>query len=187
MDNSKISILFKLLYLIKFVSKQEMKEYLEIIIKDTIDNGKVEGLILTGNTRSSVKILENYINKSDDLLVTYILAKFFVEHSERFYKTCENDLFEVLNRLKMFNQRIFLNQKLNELYATLMSRALNTPLNKNRKNNQNEAVEFVLNCFYCNIKIQADKADQFKMYLTNHKEPNEMVSGILFFIFKLYK
>ena len=122
MNCSKISILFKLIFILKYIPKQEIKYYFDIIIQDCIDNGKVEGLIISGNTKSTLQILENYIDKTDDLLVTYFLAKFYIEHKERFYKACENDLFECLNRLKMFNQRIFLNKKLNEIHSCIIAR-----------------------------------------------------------------
>ena len=139
-----------------------------------MNDGKVEGLIISGNTNSTLKILQKYMDKSDDLLVTYFLAKFYVEHKEKFYKSCENELFECLNRLKMFNQRIFLNQKLNEIHSTIIAKTGNATQHQTKKH-QNEILEFVLNCFYCNIKIQADKADQFKCLMVSNKEPNELV------------
>jgi len=176
--NNKISISIKLITILKFISKEDIKSNLDIILNDCIDNGKIEGLIISGNTDSTIKILQKYLDKTDDLLVTYFLAKFYVDHQERFYRSCENELFECLNRLKMFNQRIFMNQKLNEIQSLIITKTGNINHVHNRKNNQNDIVEFVLNCFYCNIKIQADKADQFKCLMVSNKEPNELVTKL---------
>lgn len=184
MSNNRISVVFKLIFIFKYAAKQDIQAYFDIIIQDCINNGKIEGLIISGNTNPTLKILEKYMDKSDDLLVTYFLAKFYIEHKEKFYKSCENELFECLNRLKMFNQRIFMNQKLNEIHSIIIAKTGNTNQHHTKKH-QIEGMDFVLNCFYCNIKIQADKADQFKCLMVSNKEPNELVS-IYFISHKKY-
>jgi hypothetical protein len=68
-----------------------------------------------------------------------------------------------------------MNQKLNEIHSIITAKTGNTNQHQTKKH-QNEVIEFVLNCFYCNIKIQADKADQFKSLMVSNKEPNELVN-----------
>ncbi len=165
-----------MIYIFKYSLKKDIKIHLELIAEECIKNGKIEGILICGNTENTLKLIEKYMDKTDDLLVTYFFSKFYIDHNEIFYKKCENDLFECLNRFKMFNQRIFMNQKLNEIHSFIIAKISNTNHLHNKKHNQNDILEFVLNCFYCNIKIQADKADQFKCLMLTNKEPNELVN-----------
>ena len=175
--------MIKLIYIFRYISKDEVIDYFHKLINDCIQHGKIEGLIITGNTNFTINILSKYIDKTNDLLVTYILSKFFLDHKEIFFKTCENDLFDSLNKMKMFNQRIILNHKLNEIYAHISGKIGNSGQPIYKKYSHNEILEFVINCFYCNVKIQPDKADQFRTLFINNKEPNELVNYFLFFYY----
>ena len=75
-----------------------------------------------------------------------------------------------MNQLKMFNERILLTQKLNEIMSYIEK--------KDRKIINYS--EWVLSCFYCGVKIQSEKADQFRYMFVNNREHTECV-----FIFNL--
>ena len=63
----------------------------------------------------------------------------------------ELELFDCLNRLKKWNERIILEQKVSEIANTQIIPRLN--------------VEYILTCFFCGMKIQ---------------EKNELLKSILF-------
>ena len=126
--------------------------------------------------------MKKFIDKKDDLLVTYILAKLFLDQKDRFYKNCENDLFESLNKLKMYTQRILLTHKLNEIHLNILSMTNSNNQNIIKKNNQIDAIEFSIYCFYCNLKIQSDKSHQFRSLNSNNNE----AIGIVNIFFKFF-
>lgn len=70
----------------------------------------------------------------------------------------------------MFSQRILLTHKLNEIHMTILSKINSNNQNQFKKVDQFEMIEFAIYCFYCNLKIQADKSDQFRSLNTNSKE-----------------
>lgn len=178
--NKDVSILLKLLYLFKFYPKDDILIYLEKLENFYVENSLLEGLIITGSSKKTINLLENYLNSSDDLLVVVILSKFFVDGKDLFYKKCESELYETLNRLKMFTERIHLNQKLNEIFSHLngSSKANNvSPLiDRKHLNSIPHSMEVVINCFYCNTKIYVEKQEQFRYTFNNNKEGNEYVS-----------
>lgn len=187
LKNQDTSIMIKLIYIIKYSNMEDIISHLEVLEEFYINSGNLEGLIVSGNTANSIRLLQNYTNKTDDLLVCYILSKFFVDAKDIFFTKCESDLFESLNRLMMFNERIHLTQKLNEITAHLRRASsiyLNSPglEKKININNSNNFVELVLNCFYCNTKIYKDKIDQFRNMSMNNKESNENVINMLILI-----
>jgi hypothetical protein len=127
--------------------------------------------------------LKKFIDKKDDLLVTYILAKLFLDQKDKFYKNCEDALFESLNKLKMFTQRILLSHKLNEIHMSILSKTNSNNQNLIKKFNQIDTIEFSIYCFYCNLKIQSDKSDQFRSLNANNTESFGIVNLILIFLF----
>jgi hypothetical protein len=165
LENSSISILLKLIFIFKHESKEDIKTHLATLENYYASVGMLEGLIITGGSKLSVNLIKNYLNKSDDLLVSVILSKFFLE-GDRFSKACESDLYETLNRLKMFNERILLSQKLNEITSHMEKKATS---------DKKPQFEWILSCFYCGIKIHSDKADQFKYMFLNNKDGNEFI------------
>jgi hypothetical protein len=136
-------------------------------------------LILTGNSKKSVTLLQNYLNTTDDLLVTLILSKFFTDPKDPFAIKCESELSDNLNRMKMFNERIHLTLKLSEIISHMEKGYKNMSNDKKMPNIGSLLVpttELILNCFYCNAKLSSDKADQFKTFSSNNKEYKEFVS-----------
>jgi hypothetical protein len=166
LENPNISILLKLIFLFKHASKEDVRTHLSTIENYYTAQGMLEGLIITGTAKMSVNLLRNYLNKTDDLLVSVILSRFLLD-GDKFSKSIESDLYETLNRLKMFNERILLNQKLNEISAHLEK--------KPSSDKKSTSFEWVLSCFYCGIKIHSEKADQFKYMFLNNKDGNEFV------------
>jgi hypothetical protein len=169
--NEEISIVLKLIFLFKHSSQEDLIINLDYLLNFYISKGYLEGLILTGNSQKSITLLQNYLNATDDLLVSVILSKFFIDPKENFYSRCETELFDTLNRMKMFNERLHLNQKLNEIVLHM---------EKGYKVSDNKGLlptsaEFILNCFYCNAKISSDRAEQLRNTSANYKE-GDMVS-----------
>jgi hypothetical protein len=165
LENKDISIILKLIYLFKHENKEEIRSYIGILENFYASQGLLEGLIITGCSKISVNLVKNYLNKTDDLLVSVILSKFFLEN-EKFSRSIESDLYETLNRLNMFNERILLNQKLNEI---------SSHLDKKISSDKKHQFEWILYCVFCSTKIHADKADQFKYMFLNNKDGNEFV------------
>jgi hypothetical protein len=173
----EINIFLKLIFILKHNSKEEMILNLNIMKDYYRENALLEGLIITGKELDSAILLQNYLNKTDDLLVTNILVKFFVNPSENFYTKCENDLFEILNKMKMFNERIHFNQKLNEIYSHLEKGVKEgTGAVEKKSGNLSQWTEMILNCFYCNSKIHSDRADNFRNLFMNSKDKTQLVS-----------
>lgn len=181
LHNKEIPLLIKLIYILKHAHQEELIALLDTLEAIYIEKGLLEGLILTGNSRKSIQLLQNYLDISDDLLVCVILTKFFVDSKDNFYSKCEGELFDTLNRMKMFNERIHFNQKLNEIVLH-MEKGFKM-IAQDKKSGQPASIytsaEFILNCFYCNAKISADKADQFRNLPVHNKEGNEIVKILL--------
>jgi hypothetical protein len=174
--DKEISLLFKLLYIIKHDSKTQLLHHLLMLEKHCIESTSLEGLVITGSSPKSITLIQNYINKTDDLLVSAILSKFFIDSKNKFHNQLENELDEALNKMKMFNERIQLNQKLNEIVSHFQ-KGLKSFTHTDKKTGlilQNN-LELILNCFYCNAKIHADKADQFRNLFANNRDGNEYV------------
>ncbi len=172
----EINIFLKLIFILKHNSKEDMIMYLNIMNDYYRDNGLLEGLIITGRGSDSGLLLQNYLNKTDDLLVTNILVKFFVNSKENFYTRCEDDLFEILNRMKMFNERIHFNHKLNEIYSHFEKGFKDSSgLGEKKSGNLSQWTEMILSCFYCNAKIHSDKADNFRNLFLNSKDKSQIV------------
>jgi hypothetical protein len=171
--NKEISLLLKLVYILKNNNYSDLINNLELLQNYYAENGILEGLILTGNSYKSIVLLQSYLDKTDNILVPVILSKFFVDQNESFYTQVEDTLNETLNRMKMFNERIFLNQKLNEIVSHLEKgfRIHGDKKSSTILNNHN-STEMILSCFYCNAKIHAERADQFKNLFVNNKEEN---------------
>ncbi len=187
--SQETSIFLKLLFILKFSNSEEIKNHLQILEHFYAHSGYLEGLIITGYSHNSTLLLQNYINKTDDLLVSYILSKFFVDSKEIFFNKCESELFDSLNRMMMFNDRINLTQKMNEILLH-MTRSptinLNSPTFEKKINyanlSGNNFVELVVNCFYCNTKIYKDKIEQFRNIFLNNKDSSEYVCSIFFIL-----
>jgi len=81
----------------------------------------------------------------------------------------------------MFTQRILLTHKLNEIHMTILSKTNSNNQTQIKKLNQFETIEFSIYCFYCNLKIQADKSDQFRSLNANNKEAASIVNFLKFF------
>lgn len=180
--NKDISILIKLVYIFKHADKENLILCLQALENFYVENGYLEGLIITGNSKKSIQMLQKYLDYSDDLLVAVILSKFFVNSKENFHSKCENELYDSLNRMKMFNERIHLSQKLNEIVSH-MEKGFKHPQAGEKKSSiigtsTFNSAEFILNCFYCNAKISPDRADQFRNLFMNNKEGNEFVREI---------
>jgi hypothetical protein len=179
LKNEDTTLILKLIYILKYSTAEEITSQIEILEEFYLNSGYLEGLILSGNSKSSIKLLENYLNKTDDLLVSYILSNFFVDSKDIFYTKCESELFESLNKLMMFNERIHLTQKLNEITAHMSRPPMMSPSSPNQEKKinftANNFVELVLNCFYCNAKIYKDKMEQFRNLFLNNKESSEYV------------
>jgi hypothetical protein len=174
-NNKDLSVLLKLIYLFKYSPKEEIIVLIEKLESFYEEKGLLEGLIITGNSENSITLLQNYLNNSDDLLVTLILSKFFIDHNHIFVKKCETELFETLNRMRMFTERIHLNQKLNEIISHISSINIRNISGDKKHLMSHNMTEWVINCFYCNIKIHAEKTDQFRYLMMNNKDGTEWV------------
>lgn len=198
LSNREIPLMIKLLYILKNDNNEQLSHHIQILENNCIESRSLEGLIITGSSQKSIYLIQNYINKTDDLLVSVILSKFFVDSKNKFYIQLENELNEALNRMKMFNERIMLNQKLNEIISHLqkgigsvightLTGLKSSTVNTDKKPglipqiiNQNN-LDLILNCFYCNAKIHMDKVDQFRNFFSNNRDGNEYVRKFLIF------
>jgi hypothetical protein len=158
-----------------FDSKEELFNDLEMLKLFYINAGLIEGLILTGNDPSSVILLTNYLDRTDDILLTVIFNHFFIDNKINFFKNSENALFDILNRFQMFNERMSFSQTILSIISQM-----NNKNNKKSKNSSSSTLPITPNeiksnisfehnnhfsecssiCFYCNRRMQNDKPEQ---------------------------
>jgi len=106
-----IYLLTKLKFMLKYSPKEEIIEYLIKMKDDYIQKGMIEGLILLGSSQESSSLLDTFLNNTDDILICYILKMIFCNKYAKCITKLETELFECLNRLKKWNERITLSQK----------------------------------------------------------------------------
>ena len=151
MESSDILLLTKLNFIFKYSSKEEIIEYLMKLKEEYTTKGSIEGLILLGSTAESSLLLDNFVDNTDDIFICYIFKMMFCNKFPKNIGKVELELFDCLNRLKKWNERIILEQKVSEIANTQIIPRLN--------------VEYILTCFFCGMKIQ---------------EKNELLKSILF-------
>lgn len=143
--------------MLNYTSKEEIIEYLMKLKEDYVAKGLIEGLILTGSSAESSFLLDNFLDKTDDILICYILKMIFCNRFPKNIQKLELELFDCLNKLKKWNERILLCQKVNELSNTTLIPKFN--------------VEYILTCFFCGMKMQ-EKNEQLRsiLYMNNNKD-----------------
>jgi hypothetical protein len=173
-----------------FDSKEDIFYDLEILKSLYTKEGLIEGLLLTGNDSSSVILLKNYLDRTDDILLTVILNHFFIDNKTNFFKNSEDTLFEILNRFQMYNERISFTQTIYTIMSQMNDKNIKSsknsststsPITSNEiKSNisfeQNNTYESLPVCFYCNRRMQHDKLDQLTQLIHNDKDSYQNVN-----------
>ena len=144
-----------------------MKSYLAQLEHFYVSNGYIEGLVITGDSPASITLIENHLDKTEEILVVYILSKFFVNPNERIYKSIESEFFECLNKMKMFNERIHIDMKIRETLKILN----NNQQQESMKKSDKRGAEFTLTCFFCLTSINQDKPDQRNPFVNKDNVP----------------
>ena len=156
--SDEITLLAKLNFMLKYSPKEELIELLLKLRDDYMSKGLLEGLILLGSNYESSQLLDNFLDKKDDILICYILKMIFCnKFKESIYKV-ELELSECLNSLKKWNERIILIQKVKDL-----SNNSSTSLKLN-------SAEYVLTCFFCGMKMQEKNEQLRNILFMNNKD-----------------
>jgi hypothetical protein len=163
-NSQKIHSGLKLLYLFSQSSVQTLKEGLSLLQEFCTKNVKIRGLVLFGTSEEAAKLISSYIDKTDNLIVGFILSKFFVPMENRLSYKLNYEFNEFLNKLQLFNLRIELNHRLSKIvdsrfeenFNDLETDKIKTAEKKGKKEAQ--VAEYQLTCHFCLSKIQ-DSSD----------------------------
>jgi hypothetical protein len=146
--------------MLKYSTKDEIMEHLVQLKEMYLSKGLIEGLIILGSSEDSSTLLDNFLDKTDDILICYILKMIFCNKFPKAIYKVELELFDSLNRLKKWNERIILSQKVRELSNVTIVQKPN--------------LEYILTCFFCGMKIQ-EKNEQLRSILFMNNKDTQFV------------
>ena len=106
-----------------YLDDQELTRYIDETTANTIKNGDIEGIVLTGLTETAVQLFQNYIVKFSDLQ-TAILAMSFV--SPRYFTDFRVDIWRDTYRATLNTYRMFISR----VHFDVQSTKLSTPPNR---------------------------------------------------------
>lgn len=107
------------------------------------------------------------MDKTDEILVVYILSKFFLFSHEKIYRRIELEFFDCLNKMQMYVERINIDNKIKEQLKILGScQQLDS-----QKKNEKKGAEYALTCFFCQTSINQDRQDQRNSFVNKDNVP----------------
>ena len=98
-----------------YLDDQELTQYIDSNMAECIEEGDIEGIVLTGLTEQAVPLFENYIRKSSDLQ-TAVLAMSFT--CPRYFADSRVDLWRETYRSYLNNWCMFIPRALFDVQAT---------------------------------------------------------------------
>lgn len=156
----------KLLFIFTQCSIEDLKLYLHELQEFCKENVKIRGLILFGTSNEAASLISSYIDQTDNLIVAFILSKFFVPEDNKLSFKLNNEFNELLNKQELFNLRIELNHKLYKIIENKFEEMgsddvkqdkadiNNSVLNNNEKKGKVNTAEYQLTCIFCGNRIQ---------------------------------
>lgn len=102
-----ISLRERLGVALRFLNDRDLSKFLERTAATVIENGELEGLILTGITPSGIDLLQSYVNKTSDVQSAALISIF---GSPRYFRDSRVDEWVrtyrvMLNSWQLFNMR----------------------------------------------------------------------------------
>lgn len=202
LEESSISIIIKLVYLLNLVKKEKILEELGFLNSSTIKNGCVKGLIINGCSsfsnklifssslliskinqtktstldQSSDRIIQKYLDNTDNLIMSYILSRFFCNPDSQFSYKLNLEFNDLLNKLELFDLKIILNSSIRQMISRNCNdttKITNKPHMNNQEVNNEASVEFEMMCIFCNSKVQKNERIQQQTFINN---PNNQFS-----------
>lgn len=110
-----IHLTIKLTYLVNKCPIDIITKAITDIENFSKNSGKVKGLILSGTSLQASKIISAYLDRTDNILISYVLCNFFCSREDRFYYKVKLEFNDMLNKLEMFNTRIKVNSLLENI------------------------------------------------------------------------
>ncbi|CAN6603480.1 SEH-associated protein 4 [Trichomonascus vanleenenianus] len=107
LDEGSLPLVERLGIAFRFLSDNELTVYLNRMSDRAIQNGDLEGIMLTGITCKAVPLLQSYVDKTSDvqtasLIISYGYPRFFEDNRVRNWI---EDYRGILNRWRLFSQR----------------------------------------------------------------------------------
>ncbi|ORX45946.1 WD40 repeat-like protein [Piromyces finnis] len=152
---------------LRFLNDNDLDNYLKDIASFSINNGNLEGLLLTGLTPLGIDLFEQYINKTGDIQTTCLVLSQVVPKvfsSNKVVEWVENYRL-LLDRWQLFHIRVYFDiarRKITDSIGDELSNQLNNKLTLNNQSNSSPNTylstipipsQIYVRCNFCNQSI----------------------------------
>jgi len=193
LNESGLSLSDRVAIALRFLNDNDLNNYLKDIASYSINNGNLEGLLLTGLTPLGIDLFEQYINKTGDiqttcLVLSQVVPKVFT--SSKVVEWVENYRL-LLDRWQLFHIRVYFDiarRKITDSINDELSNQMNNKLTlKNQNNNiSNNSLSTIsvpsqiyVRCNFCNQSITHNLLNSNKANGPNNApgNPNVLASA----------
>jgi hypothetical protein len=175
---------------LRFLNDNDLDNYLKDIASFSINNGNLEGLLLTGLTPLGIELFEQYINKTGDiqttcLVLSQVVPKVF--NNNKVTEWVENYRL-LLDRWQLFHIRVYFDiarRKIADSISDELSNQMNNKLaisnqSNNNSNNSNLSSipipsQIYVRCNFCNQSITHNLLNSSKTNGPNNVSGNPNV------------
>ena len=176
--NPSILISIKLIYILNKTNLEHIIKQLREIESCSKKFGKIKGLILSGTSNDSGDIIQSFMDKSDNLIVSFVLCKFFCKTDNKINNKITFEFTELLNKLELYNLRINLITKFSKISNL---KATRDQMYEKDPKKDNDSVEFAMVCIFCGNKVQKTDTSRGQNYSINNqiigqKEGKEIIN-----------
>ncbi|KAM3164370.1 SEH-associated protein 4 [Lachancea thermotolerans] len=145
LSESAISLRERLGVALRFLNDKDLTRFLERTACTVIENGELEGLILTGITPSGIKLLQSYVNKTSDVQTAALLS---IYGCPRYFKSLQVDEWIGTYRAMLNSWELFTARAKFDVLRGKMSRTSRNPAPQGARPRQ-----LYIQCLKCNKNI----------------------------------
>lgn len=145
LSESAISLRERLGVALRFLNDKDLSRFLKRTACTVIENGELEGLILTGITPSGIKLLQSYVNKTSDVQTAALLS---IYGCPRYFSSPEVEEWVQTYRMMLNSWELFSVRAKFDVLRGKLSRTNSNPMPQGVKPRQ-----LYIQCLKCNKNI----------------------------------